>query len=173
LNNLKRRWSEGCHNAALLFQELQALGFIGSYYMVRRQLAVWRKAELTTSSQPTGPPSGLLIGKLSSRRVTSLLLKDPNDQRPEERAFVEAIQAGCPESKVAIDSARALTTMVRERKEDCWEEWLARVIAPGGVKELRTFAEGLRRDESAVRGALRLEWSIGPVVDAVNRLKTI
>lgn len=63
--------------------------------------------------------------------------------------------------------------MVRDRKEDSWEDWLAQVIAPGGVKELRAFAEGLKRDEAAVRAALRLKWSNGPVEGAVNRLKTI
>lgn len=173
VEHLKRRWSEGCHNATVLFQELQALGFIGSYYMVRRQLAAWRKSGQRTSSHATGQPSSLPIGKLSSRRVTSLLLKDVNDQMPEERTFVMTLKDSCPELKTAFDFAQAFTTMVRDRKEDSWEDWLAQVIAPGGVKEMRTFAEGLKRDEAAVRAALRLKWSNGPVEGAVNRLKTI
>jgi transposase len=173
VEHLKRRWSEGCHNAKLLFQELQALGFIGSYYMVRRQLAVWRKAGPLASSQATGPPSSLPIGKLSSRRVTSLLLKDVNDQEPEERTFVMTLKDSCPELKAAVGSAQAFTTMVRDRKEESWEDWLTQAIAPGGVKEMRTFAKGLKRDEAAVRAALRLKWSNGSVEGAVNRLKTI
>ena len=173
VEHLKRRWSEGCRNAKLLFQELEVLGFIGSYYMVRRQLAVWRKAGPATTSQPTGQPSSLPIGNLSSRRVASLLLKDVTDQKPEEQTFVMTLKDSCPELKAAVDSAHAFTTMVRDRKEDSWEDWLAQVIAPGGVKELRAFAEGLKRDEAAVRAALRLKWSNGPVEGAVNRLKTI
>jgi transposase len=115
VEHLKRRWSEGCRNAAVLFQELRALGFIGSYYMVRRQLAVWRKAEPPASTQPTGSPSGLPIGKLSSRRVTSLLLKEPTDHEPEERAFVETLTAGCPELKAAVETARTFTNQESPR----------------------------------------------------------
>ena len=63
--------------------------------------------------------------------------------------------------------------MVKERKEEAWESWLAKATAPNGSKELRGFAEGLKKDEAAVRAALRLEWSNGQVEGQVNRLKTI
>ena len=46
---LKERWAAGCQNAMQLYAELQARGFDGSYYSVRRQLAQWRSAV---------PPSG-------------------------------------------------------------------------------------------------------------------
>ena len=39
--------------------------------------------------------------------------------------------------------------------------------------EVRHFAEGIRRDESAVNVARRTRWSNGPVEGHVNRLKTI
>lgn len=172
--HLKQRWSEGCRNATLLFQELQTLGFLGSYYMVRRQLALWRKAELLPgSASHDGPPTPVPIGNLSSRRVTSMLLNDAADQEPEEQAFVEKLKDRCPELKAAATAAQEFATMVRDRNEQSWEDWLAAVLAPGGVKELRAFAEGLKRDEAAVRAALRLDWSNGPVEGAVNRLKTI
>lgn len=41
------------------------------------------------------------------------------------------------------------------------------------VTELRGFARGLRRDESAVMAGLSEKWSNGPVEAAVNSLKTI
>jgi transposase len=39
--------------------------------------------------------------------------------------------------------------------------------------EIRGFAEGIRRDESAVQNAVTEPWSNGPVEGHVNRLKTI
>ena len=38
---------------------------------------------------------------------------------------------------------------------------------------MRSFARGLRQDEAAVRAALTLDWSNGPVEGRVNRLKSI
>jgi transposase len=101
------------------------------------------------------------------------LLRADTEHQPEERAFLERLQDGCPEVKAAAEVARAFTTMVRERQEASWDDWLTRAMASGGVKELRTFADGLKRDEAAVRAALRLPWSNGQVEGAVNRLKTL
>jgi transposase len=42
LGYLRRRWDEGCHNAAQLTREIQSLGFAGSAVMVRRRGAAWR-----------------------------------------------------------------------------------------------------------------------------------
>src|SRR5262249_40960389 len=39
LGYLKSRWDEGCHNAARLTREIQAMGFGGTAVMVRRRVA--------------------------------------------------------------------------------------------------------------------------------------
>lgn len=172
--HLKQRWAEGCRNAAQLFGELQARGFDGSYYAVRRQLACWRKAEPQTAAGNTVDsvhPSG--IGRPSARRIAWLLVKEEADLEPEEQGFLERLQERCPELRAAAALGRAFATMVRERREDAWEAWLAQATAAEASKELRSFAEGLKKDEAAVRAALRLEWSNGQVEGQVNRLKTI
>jgi transposase len=52
------------------------------------------------------------------------------------------------------------------------KEWLSRAeVSP--CPEVRQFAEGIRRDESAVNAAVTTRWSNGPVEGHVNRLKTI
>jgi transposase len=48
--------------------------------------------------------------------------------------------------------------MVRERQADALDLWLIDAEA-FGIKEMVRFAQGLRRDHSAVRAALRTEWS--------------
>src|SRR5262249_34832699 len=45
LGYLRRRWDEGCHNAAQLTREIQALGFGGTAVMVRRRVTRWRRGE--------------------------------------------------------------------------------------------------------------------------------
>ena len=49
LDYLRMRWNEGCRHAGKLFQEIQALGFKGSYQGVARFLSPWRE-----SGQPRG-----------------------------------------------------------------------------------------------------------------------
>jgi transposase len=39
---LRKRWAEGCTNAELLYQELQALGYHGSGTTVRQYVRPWR-----------------------------------------------------------------------------------------------------------------------------------
>jgi transposase len=47
LDYLRRRWDEGCHNAAQLTREIQDMGFGGTAVMVRRRVAPWRRGERT------------------------------------------------------------------------------------------------------------------------------
>jgi transposase len=42
IDYLAQRWSEGCHNAAELYRELQSRGYRGSEGLVRRFIAQWR-----------------------------------------------------------------------------------------------------------------------------------
>jgi len=174
VEHLKSRWADGCRNAAKLFEELQARGFNGSYYAVRRQLARWRRAARASATGPpprAAPPA--VIERPSARRVSWLLLKADADLEAEERTFRDQLLERSPELRTAAELAQEFRSMVRERRADGWDAWLAKATAPTAVKELRSFAEGLKKDEAAVQAALRLEWSNGQVEGQVNRLKTI
>ena len=58
---------------------------------------------------------------------------------------------------------------MRDRKAGELERWLA----DAAESELRSFADGLRQDEAAVRAALRLPWSNGQTEGQITRLKLI
>ncbi len=62
--------------------------------------------------------------------------------------------------------------MLRERRGEHLDGWLARAEA-SGCPELQRFANGIRRDEAAVRAGLTLVWSQGPVEGQVTRLKLV
>jgi transposase len=171
---LKQHWAEGCRNAAQLFTELQARGFDGSYYTVRRQLSCWRNAgSQTAPGNVTGSGRPSAIERPSARRVAWLLLKEEVELEPEEKDFLGRLQERCPELRTAAVLGRRFAKMVQQRQEECWDDWVSHATAAEAAKELRSFAEGLQKDEAAVRAALRLEWSNGQVEGQVNRLKTI
>jgi transposase len=167
---LKRLWEQGCHNAAQLTRELKELGFRGSYPMVRRCVAGWR------AKGPQAATKGreeLRFPCPSPRRVSWWLLKDRDELEPEEGLFVEMLLGGCSELKRAVDLAREFGEMVRNRLASRWDEWIAQIQDPATPREIRSFAEGLQKDEQAVRAALSLEWSNGQVEGQINKLKTL
>lgn len=174
VEHLRRRWSEGCHNAALLFEELKQQGYHGSYYSVRRQVAQWRSAAdrhwTATGTQPVRP---ILLERPSARRVTWILLKDDSDLEQHEQTFRDRLSERSASLGDAAELARQFRNIVRQQKADALDPWLARATAPTAAKELRSLADGLKKDEPAVRAALELDWSNGQVEGQVNRLKMI
>ena len=62
--------------------------------------------------------------------------------------------------------------MVRARKAERFDGWLARAEA-SGVLELQSFVAGVRRDYAAVAAALTLPYSNGQVEGQITRLKLI
>lgn len=171
---LRRRWNEGCHNAAQLAEELKRRGFTGSYYMVRRRVAGWR----TRSERPapkTCPvkKSSAAAARPSSNRIAWMLLKVPSELEPEEHELVRSLAEHCPPLEKAALLAREFGEMVRLRQAEKLQPWIERVRASGCLLELRRFAEGLLDDLPAVRAALSLPWSNGQTEGHVNRLKLI
>jgi len=111
------------------------------------------------------------MGRPSARRVSWLLLRDEAELEPQEQQFGEQLQERCPELRSAAELSRAFRALVREHREAGWAAWLSEACSPAIAKEMRGFAEGLKKDEAAVRAAWRLEWSNGQVEGPVNRLK--
>lgn len=52
------------------------------------------------------------------------------------------------------------------------DEWFT-AVEGSSVVEFKNFAKGIRRDEAAVRAAMKTEWSNGQVEGQVNRLKLL
>ena len=62
--------------------------------------------------------------------------------------------------------------MIRTKNAPALGAWLEEA-AQSGVPELRTFAAGIRRDQTAVLAALTYGWSQGPVEGHIHRLKLL
>ena len=62
--------------------------------------------------------------------------------------------------------------MLAERRDMDLDAWLLQA-EHSGLAELKSFAQGLRRDYAAVHAAFSSPWSNGQVEAQVNRLKLI
>jgi len=105
----------------------------------------------------------------SKRRAAWLVVADPEWMNAAEQRFVDALIGRLPELDVLISLARKFRSMVHHQQADRLDGWLA--AAKGSA--LAGLADGLVRDLIAVRAALSLPWSTGPVEGQISRLKTI
>ncbi len=60
--------------------------------------------------------------------------------------------------EVAYDLAQRFGSMVRGRQQDQLDPWLEACLSRG-IPDLRTFAEGLQRESSAIKAALTYPYS--------------
>lgn len=164
LDHLRRRWDGGCHNAARLWREIKALGFTGQRTTVRDWARPLRQTAPGTASAVSASWRAP-----SRRRAAWLVVADETEIDATEQAFVTALLSRSPKLAQTVALARAFRTMVRQQRAGELDEWL--LMTDGTA--MAGFAGGLKRDLAAVRAALSLPWSTGPVEGQISKLKTI
>ena len=100
-------------------------------------------------------------------------MKDESELQPDEQALRAQLLADCPELAAATTLADEFAQLVRDRRADDLDAWIALASADGGSADLRRFARGLTTDYAAVRAALTLQWSNGQVEGQINPLKLV
>lgn len=165
------RIAEGRINASELHGELASRGVRLSYATVRRYLTKrlgragqTRPRVNAAKPKPTPPPS--------AKHLSFDWIRRPEKRTAEAQGRLDKIRAASPELTMALDLADEFTALIRKQSTGTLADWLSRAEV-SACPEVRHFAEGIRRDESAVTAAVTLHWSNGPVEGHVNRLKTI
>lgn len=169
--DLHQRWEEGCHNARQLWRELREQGFTGGFVSVWRFTRGWRAspADASPGAAPARDPS--VPAHPAPRSVVWWLLC-PKKRTEAQTAFVERLEEENPRIRLAHELVAEFFGLVRERKPEGLEAWMARAEA-SGISDLVGFCRGVRRDWEAVVAGLTMEWNNGPVEGQVNRLKLI
>lgn len=165
------RVAEGRINASEVHGELVSRGVRISYASVRRYLTKrlgragkTRPRVNAAKPKPTPPPS--------PRQLSFEWVRRREKRTVEAQARLDAIRAASSDLAAALDLADEFRALIRRQSSGTLKDWLTR--AEGSpCPEVRHFAEGIRRDESAVNAAVTTRWSNGPVEGHVNRLKTI
>jgi transposase len=171
-----REWIDACIaegrvNASELHGELASRGVRLSYATVRRYLTrrlaragKTRPRVNAAKPKPTPPPS--------PKQLSFDWIRRPERRTVEAQARLDTVRMISPDLTTALDLADEFTALIRKRSTGTLKDWLSRAeVSP--CPEVRHFAEGIRRDESAVNAAVTTPWSNGPVEGHVNRLKTI
>jgi transposase len=165
------RIAEGRINAKELRHELVSQGVRCSYATVRRYLnkrlgkAGKKRPRLNASKPKPAPPP-------SAKTLSFDWIRRPEKRSAEAQARLIAIRSASSELSDALDTLDEFTGLIRKQSTETLNDWLSRADVHA-CPEVRRFAEGIRRDESAVNAAITTHWSNGPVEGHVNRLKTI
>jgi transposase len=165
LSYLEKRWTEGCHNRSQLWRELQAQGAGFAAVTLRR----WFRVRLGVRGRPSQIAHSPPHQRPSPRQISALLLglvPNPNLSR---QSFVETLCALCPEIATCVELARQFRHMMQKLDASAWRSWRKAACQ----SPLHSFATQLQRDGAAVRAALTLPWSTGPVEGHIHRLKLI
>jgi transposase len=165
------RIAEGRINASELHGELVSNGVRLSYATVRRYVTkrLGRAGKVrprvnAAKPKPAPPPS--------PKQLSFDWVRRAEKRTVEAQSRLDKIRGASPDLTAALDLADDFAALIRKRTTSTLTEWLLRAevsVCP----EVRQFAEGIRRDESAVNAAITTRWSNGPVEGHVNRLKTI
>ena len=101
-----------------------------------------------------------------------LFLQRPEKLTPEETALRDRLCAADAALALAYTLTQEFATMVRERRGERLETWIAAASA-SEIADLRRFATGLMPDKVAIEAGLTEEWSSGQTEGHINRLKTL
>jgi transposase len=179
------RWKAGCWNGTQLLEEVKKLGYTGSDALFRLFITSLRKhhqaagtsdglelsADGAKVSGPLGPPSHPCIKRrLPPARASWLYVSQKNKLDEKQQKLVEQIRSAHDDLDRAYALTQEFVCMLAEHRDRDLDEWLARA-KQSSIKELKSFANGIKRDYAAVRAAFTSQWSNGPVEAQVNCLK--
>jgi transposase len=144
-----------------LFLEIQALGYDGSYPVVRDYLS---RNSPAREPLPPAPPT--------VRDVTNWLCRRPDTLTEDEKPRLKAILDRCPELQAASGQVRAFAAMITGLTGENLPQWID-AARTAGLPGIASFAKGLEQDLDAVTNGLTMNWSSGPVEGRVNHIKMI
>jgi transposase len=159
---LNQRWDEGCRSTDKLHEEIRARGYRGSLRTLRRHTAQLRQATTPPATPPAPAP----------KKVAMWILTPPSSLADADRATLAGITARCEELTATRALVRDFADMLCHRTGSKLPGWADQAEA-SPVRELRSFAAGLRKDWAAVTAGLTLPYSSGAVEGHVNRIKMI
>jgi transposase len=166
---LASRWNRGCHNTALLYEEIIVQGYTGSQRTLRRQLQAFRH----TRERPVSKQTIILDNPPSPRGVALLMVRPAQNRTAEQTAYLEQLIQSDETAAVVFMLAQDFGRLLRQREGLLRpEQWKAAVRA-SGIAELIAFVEGLADDAEAVANGCTMTWSNGMVEGFVNKVKWI
>jgi len=172
-----KRWNEGVRNAQQIYREVKEMGYPGSDQPIQRYFVQFRRGKDHRKFKQVDPAQETPVKAPPKRPPTASQVAHwitfKEDQRLEwQKKYLAQLCEADQEIQAANELIQEFTSMLRERKGECFDAWLEKVDQQG-IAELCGFAQSLKKDYKAVKAGLTLVWSQGPVEGHVHRLKLL
>ena len=161
---LVKRWNEVEHRHLSLWQEIKLQGFTGHPLSVYRFLAQFKVPEAKIPE--------LKINNWTPCRVQFLLCTGEKDLPEGHQKFLHVLFQHFPLAETARNLALDFWELLIEKMPELLPTWIQEAKTCG-LAAFRSFAQGLKVDYEAVKGAATFNRSYGPVDGHINWLKTI
>lgn len=175
---LLARWNAGCRTGIHLFQDICRQGYRGGRSLALGYITRLRRAQglpprsRAFISTPYPLTDTDAAQPLSPTQAAWRVLQRPDRQDDHDRQLLARLRHAHPDFDTGISLAQEFAQIVRARQPEHLDEWLAQAAA-STLGAFRRFAASLRRDYQAVKAAVTLAWSTGPVEGQINRLKML
>jgi transposase len=126
------------------------------------------QGSVSTPDDPSPKPSAKR--RMSSTRASWLCVCRSVKPDEQQRRLVEQLRAAHHDLDLAYYISQAFVSMLAEHRAQDLDDWLLQA-KQSGIRELKSFARGIRRDYAAVKAAFSSEWSNGQTEAQVNCLK--
>lgn len=168
---VNQRWNEGVTNARVIFAEARALGFTGTERTVQRYLNPLRPGG-NGRRRGQGSPAPTSPAVPKPRHITRALLTHPDHLTARDALILATATARCRHLEALHHHIRSFATLMAERRGHELPAWL-QTVDGDDLQALHSFANGIRRDLSAVTNGLVSEYSSGAVEGNVTRIKRL
>jgi len=158
---LGAQWDAGARNASALWRSLRRSGFQGSLRVVLEWATRRRRAERTDASSLARVPS--------ARTIARLMTIGRDNLTKAETVAIAAIESGVPTLVEAREIVADFHAMIRTNRAELLSSWIERASS----SLIASLANGVRRDEAAVRAAIVSAWSNGQTEGQITRLKPV
>lgn len=172
-----KRFTDGCHNATQIHEEISEQGYPGSYKNVWRIVQYLKKCERDGEPVPEAPPG------LCASQAKGILIMRPEKRTEQEELTIERMKTIDEHVGKSCQLFEEFARLFREREEhiDGTSKVQARVSLKGWMEkaeeseipELEAFAVKLSQDMEAVVAAMVMPYSQGQTEGRVNKLKLI
>lgn len=166
---LEARWQDGCSNIALLYREVEALGYQGSRSLLYRVLVPWRGPRPPPDSA-TGHRRRGRAPRVRRFNVRWLCLRPPNQLDQHEREALQDVLDNDERLATGYQLLQRFRRLVVRKNAHDLADWLESAQA-SGLRPFMSLARGIQSDLTAVLNGLRFDWSTGPVEGHVTRTK--
>jgi transposase len=126
------------------------------------------QGSVSTPDDPSPKPSAKR--SMSSTRASWLCVCRSVKPDEQQRRLVEQLRAAHHDLDLAYYISQAFVSTLAEHRAQDLNDWLLQA-KQSGIRELKSFARGIRRDYAAVKAAFSSEWSNGQTEAQVNCLK--